>query len=440
MIPQEWLKYAPKPRPLTSEEEWNVFLSYRSVNRTWVLNLYDVLVDLGYKVFIDQCELAAGKDLILRLSDALKKSQAGILIWSAEAAESNWVYKEYERLETKSTKNPNFNFVPIRLDKTALPEFADSKIFVDFSSYPDGPNGGELLRLVHGIVGLPLTREAAHFANQQDEIFKDTAVEIDAAIRNRDPDEIIALFEKDGLPWKTTPSLGCKAAESLTKLDKNKEAIEILQKLNVQFPEAIRPKQLLALALARRGDEGDLKQAQKILGKLYAEGERDPETVGIYARTWMDRYNASGDLNDLEQSRSYYAEAFEKAQDDYYTGINAAAKSVFLGSDEDISKGMEYAKKVESIIGTNPHPGDYWKTATVAEILLMQKKYKEAGKIYQEAVKIARTETGSHKSSWKQAVRLMEKLKPEEEDRLAVLNAFKHIPGYDNLANTKTFI
>ena len=184
------VKYAPKPRPLSAEEEWNVFLSYRSVNRTWVLNLYDVLVDLGYKVFIDQCELAAGKDLIMRLSDALKKSQAGILIWSAEAAESDWVYKEYERLETKSTRNPNFNFVPIRLDKTELPEFADSKIFVDFSSYPDGPNGGELLRLVHGIVGLALSREAAHFANEQDEIFKDTAVEIDAAIRNRDPEEI----------------------------------------------------------------------------------------------------------------------------------------------------------------------------------------------------------------------------------------------------------
>lgn len=440
MIPQEWLQYAPKPRPLSAEEQWNVFLSYRSVNRTWVLNLYDVLVDLGYKVFIDQCELAAGEDLIFRLSEGLKKSQAGILIWSAAAADSDWVYKEYQRLETKATKNPQFNFVPIRLDNTELPEFADSKVFVDFSSYPDGPNGGELLRLVHGIVGLPLSREAARFANEQNEVFQDMAVEIEAAIRNRDPEEIIALFEKNGLPWKTTPSLGCKAAESLTKLDRNKEAISILQKLNDQFPGAVRPKQLLALALARRGEAGDLKQAQKILGKLYAEGERDPETVGIYARTWMDRYTASGDTNDLEQSRAYYAEAFEKAQDDYYTGVNAAAKSVFLGTDDDLSKASEYAKKVEAIIGTKAHPGDYWKTATVAEILLMQKKYKEAAQMYQEAVKMARTETGSHKSSWKQAVRLMEKLKPEEQERSAVLNAFKHIPGYDVMENMKTFI
>lgn len=101
---------------------------------------------------------------------------------------------------------------------------------------------------------------------------------------------------------------------------------------------------------------------------------------------------------------------------------------------------MEYAQKVEAIIGTNAHPGDYWKTATVAEILLMQKKYKEAAQMYEQAVNMARTETGSHKSTWKQAVRLMEKLKPEEQERLAVLNAFKHIPGYENMENTKTFI
>jgi hypothetical protein len=33
----------------------------------------------------------------------------------------------------------------------------------------------------------------------------------------------------------------------------------------------------------------------------------------------MDRYDASGDLNDLRQSRDLYVEAFEAAQDDYYT-------------------------------------------------------------------------------------------------------------------------
>lgn len=35
-------------------------------------------------------------------------------------------------------------------------------------------------------------------------------------------------------------------------------------------------------------------------------------------------------MSDLKQSRDLYIAAFERALDDYYTGINAAAKSVLL--------------------------------------------------------------------------------------------------------------
>src|SRR4051812_13765454 len=99
MIPQEWLQYAPKPTPPTNGNLWNVFLSYRSVNRAWVLNLYDVLNELGHKVFLDQYVLKPGDDLITELENALDKSQAGILIWSNATADSEWVRKEYHTLE-----------------------------------------------------------------------------------------------------------------------------------------------------------------------------------------------------------------------------------------------------------------------------------------------------------------------------------------------------
>jgi hypothetical protein len=93
--------------------------------------------------------------------------------------------------------------------------------------------------------------------------------------------------------------------------------------------------------------------------------ERDPETLGILARTWMDRYSISRDLNDLRQSRDYYAEAFERAPDDYYTGINAAAKSVLLGTPQDLAKADEYAGKVQKLVGSEARAGDYWWSATV---------------------------------------------------------------------------
>lgn len=432
-LPSEWLKYAPKPRELTGGDNWNVFLSYRSVSRTWVLNLYDVLRELGHRVFLDQCVLKIGDPLIRGLQSALETSQAGVLIWSDATRDSEWVEREYEVMESLPKRKPGFQFVPVKLDASRLPTFAERRIFLDFSSYPDGPNGGELLRLLHAVVGAPLSDEAAHFANEQDEAAMVASARITAAIKNEQHKRLTELFEEGGLPWETTSALGCKAAEGLTRLDHNEEAIRMLEELERRFPKAVRPRQLHALALARRGGDEDLEKAQEILGELYALGERDPETLGIYARTWMDRYAKSGDVNHLKQSRDYYVKAFEGAQDDYYTGINAAAKSVFLGTEEDLSTAASYAARVQDIVGTQAHPEDYWKTATAAEALLIQKRYEEAGRLYEAAVSSARSELGSLKSTWKQACRLMEKLQPSAEERAHVRKPFEHLPDCDEI-------
>ena len=427
MIPAEWLQYAPKPKPL-SKGEWNVFLSYRSVNRPWVLHLYDVLTELGYKVFLDQYVLKPGDELITVLGDALVKSQAGVLIWSNAAMDSVWVGKEYNILERMSTGNENFRFVPVIIEPSKLPPFAANKIFVDFSEYPDGPNGGDLLRLLHAIAGMPLSAEAVRFANDQDELSREQVIKVHAAIKNGNAEKLVQLTQQDILPWKTSSALGCRAANGLIKMKKYDEAIALLENLEKQFKKAVRPKQLKALALARRGKDGDLDYAMEILGELRENNHLDPETMGIYGRTWMDRYEKSKDINDLMQSRDLYAEGFEKAPDDYYTGINAAAKSVFIGKDADLKKAADYAARVQQITGLEAEPGDYCKTATIGEVLLIQKKYKEAGEMYQKAVAMARMEKGSHESTWLQAKRLMEKLKPTDEERAYIREAFSHLP------------
>lgn len=424
----QWLRLAPRPRPLANDEKWHVFLSYRSVNRTWVLNLYDVLHQQGFEVFLDQVVLAGGDELISVLEDGLRQSQAGVLVWSSSTAESDWVRREYQVLERQADDREGFCFVPVRLDSSKLPSFAASRVFLDFSSYPDGPNGGELLRLLHSIVGAPLTPEAAHFAAQQDAAAKQQADEIGAAIRNKDPELLIELFTTGGLSWETSSALGCKAADGLLRLGRNEEALRMLDQLEQRFPRAVRPRQLRALALARRNAPGDLRQAQRVLGTLYEAGERDPETLGIYGRTWMDRYNTSGDLSDLQQSRDLYAEAFERAGDDYYTGINAASKSVLLGTPEDLTRAAGYAARVQKIVGKEPRPGDYWMTATVGEVFLLMKQYADAARLYKAAVATARSETASHQSTWTQACRLMAQLQPSAEERALVRAAFAHLP------------
>ena len=40
---EDWLAMAPGPAPRPVAMNWDVFLSYRSTNRYWVIQLYDVL-------------------------------------------------------------------------------------------------------------------------------------------------------------------------------------------------------------------------------------------------------------------------------------------------------------------------------------------------------------------------------------------------------------
>ena len=430
-LPKEWKDVVPPPRPLAGQDEWNVFLSYRSVNRPWVVNLYDVLREAGHKVFLDQVVLAAGDNLRSRLQQALTRSQAGVLIWSKDVRDSDWVEREWQVMDEQARRKPGFCFVPLTLDDSDLPPFLKLLIYVNFTAYPDGPNGGELLRLLHGVVGRPLSDAAARLAEEENQGCREASAQIAAAVRNGRAERLMELFLTGGRCWRVSAVLGGKVAEGLTRLGAHEQALEVLQRLEKEFPKAIRPKQLRALALNRRArqtrDAASIDAAQDILGELYERGERDPETLGIYAATWMERYKLSGREIELRQSRDYYRQAFESAPDDYYTGINAAAKSVLLGSPQDIDLGAALAGRVQQIVGTEPHRNDYWKTATVGEAFLIQRNYHDAGRLYRAAVDMAATERGSHESTWAQARNLLDKLAPTPAEREVVANAFQHL-------------
>ena len=417
---EQWLKYAPAAKPLGPNKKFHVFLSYRSVNRRWVLQLYDILRGLNYTVFLDQYNLAAAAPLALSLGEALDVSQAAIMMWSSTFEDSEWCKKEYNTLESKENSGTGFRYVIAKLDESPLPSFASGKIHVDFSQDRDGPSGSGLLRLLHGINGDPLPPAAVRLAADVDEELKTARAQIKAARTNGFMNRLETLGESTGLAWQTSPALSCEVADAMIGLGNNPTALKLLRKLQQQCPRAVRPKQLEGLALARNKDwEG----AQTLLGELYASGELDPETLGIYARTWMDRYKVSKDSVHLQKSRDLYCQAFKAAPEDYYTGINAASKSLFLG-ERDVA--AELAKKVEGLVGVKPVEQDYWKTATVAEVQLLQSAYNNAAKLYGQAISIQPEAHGSHQSTRTQAILILEAMKAAPEVQSRVLAAFDH--------------
>jgi hypothetical protein len=90
-------------------DKWDVFLSYRSVNRPWVLRLYDQLRYLGYKVFVDQFVLTTAEGLEDRLRQNLQRSATGVLIWSERGEDSVYCGKELNALSTLEQRKANFS-------------------------------------------------------------------------------------------------------------------------------------------------------------------------------------------------------------------------------------------------------------------------------------------------------------------------------------------
>lgn len=417
---EQWLKYAPTPKPLDPKMKFHVFLSYRSTNRMWVLQLYDILRGLNYQVFLDQYNLAAASPLALSLGEALDASQAAVMIWSVAFDESEWCKKEYNTLESKENSGSGFRYVIAKVDESPLPGFASGKIHVDFSQDRDGPSGSGFLRLLHGLHGQPLPPEAVRLAAEVDEELKTARAQIRAARTNGFIDRLETLGQSNGLAWQASPALGCEVAEAMIGLGNNAAALKLLRELQLRFPRAVRPKQLEGLALAR---SKDWQGAQTVLGELHASGQLDAETLGIYARTWMDRYHMSKNAIHLRKSRDLYQQAFTATPKDYYVGINAASKSLFLGERE---LAVTLAKQVEGLVGEKPVEQDYWKTATAAEAQLLQAAYDNAARLYSEAISIEPEAHGHHQSTSTQARLILEVLHAPLEVQAKVLGVFEH--------------
>ncbi|MFY9992214.1 MAG: TRAFs-binding domain-containing protein [Rhodoplanes sp.] len=312
-----------------------------------------------------------------------------------------------------------FRYVIARIDESEISGLAATKLWIDFSKQREGPAGSGLLSLLYGLKGQPLPPAAIKLAAEVDAQMRDGLLTVKAARDAGDADALVALAETDDLATTGSPMLMCSVAEGLIAMEKTSEAITILDRVEAAFPKALRPKQLRGFALAR---SGQTMKAQMVLGKLYAAGEIDPETLGILARTWMDRYNQSGDQLFLLKSRDLYRQAFEAFPTDYYTGINAASKSLLAGEKETAA---QLAARVQKVVGDKPVVNDYWMTATAAELQLLQSKFSEAAALYRAALVMAPGDKASHESTHAQAKLLLQALGASEGQRALIDAAFR---------------
>ena len=415
---QQWLQHAPAP-PARGKNSYDVFISYRSSDRAWAMALYDALKLAGWEPFLDQYDLVPGANLETSLTESLQASSSGVILWSSRTKDSKWCERERTAMTNLGDSRPSFSYVFAKLDGEPLPLFARTDLYIDFVDSPEGPRGVNLLKLICGMRGVSLAPEAVKMAQKIDQDAQQILASINGAIEAGNAPRLrqIGTSAEPGILASPGPVLA--AAQGLISMGKNEEALEVLKNAYAYFPQSIRVMQLKGLALRRLRRYQD---AIDVLSELKAAGHQDPETLGILAAAWDGLYQESGKLLHLRKSRELYRTAFQADPKDYYTGINAAAKSLFLNEPQEAAR---LANEVAPLVKQAEDGNDFWAGCTLGEVYLLQGNTNSAVSQYQKIIDRHASKTGDLAGTRQQATRICAALKLSEEEAEKVIAPFK---------------
>jgi tetratricopeptide (TPR) repeat protein len=216
-----------------------------------------------------------------------------------------------------------------------------------------------------------------------------------------------------------SPAPGLAAAQGLISMGQYDMALGVLAQARARFPKSLRARQLEGLALRRLGR---FQQAIEVLEEVRAAGHRDPETLGILAACWDGLYVQTGKRLHLRKSRDLYTTAFRGDPTNYYTGINAASKSLFLG---EVEVAAQVASEVRPLVEHAASGDDMWAGGTLAEVLLLGGDFGGAAEQYQRVIDKHYAQRGDLASTRQQAERICTALGCSTEDTALVLAPFE---------------
>jgi class 3 adenylate cyclase/tetratricopeptide (TPR) repeat protein len=198
--------------------------------------------------------------------------------------------------------------------------------------------------------------------------------------------------------------------EELLKQGAPLQAYDLLSEGLRRFPEDLRLKQLLALALARTG-AGRL--AREMLEGLLKAGASDEETVGLLARTYKDLWASGVDPADRRRFLALACERYLSAYREwggYWSGINAATMALLLGDEREAGAlALEVRDRCLRMRASEGATGeDYWVLATLGEAALLLRRWAEAEEWYRQAATAGGAGWGSLGSTRRNARLILE--------------------------------
>jgi len=218
--------------------------------------------------------------------------------------------------------------------------------------------------------------------------------------------------------WSVNPEPYRLLGEKILKLGEPLLAYDVVAEGMKSFPQELRLRQLLALALARSGAAGP---ANKVLEQLYQDGYRDEETLGLLARTHKDLAREEEDVSKasqhLRRAYEFYSQGYETSGG-YWSAINAATLALFLGERESAAAlarlvSDQCRQRLRELGEANGER--YWLVSTLGEAALLLEDWPEAENWYGQAVELGRGDWGSLQSTRHNARLLMQCVAPGED-------------------------
>lgn len=118
---------------IVEREEPQAFLSHSSLDKALARRVAAALRKVGLEVWIDESEISPGSSLRKAVEAGIEESGYFLLLWSENAARSQWVSAEIDAAFVQLMNEKMVAIVPIRLDATALPTLLAGLRYIDYA-------------------------------------------------------------------------------------------------------------------------------------------------------------------------------------------------------------------------------------------------------------------------------------------------------------------
>lgn len=207
-----------------------------------------------------------------------------------------------------------------------------------------------------------------------------------------------------------SPDIYRVLGDSILRLGEPLMAYDVIAEGLQKWPNDLRLKQLMALALAR---SGATHRANSMLLELVASGQEDEETISLLARThkdlWLQATEPKEKEEHLKLAAKRYKEAYQRSGS-YYPGINAATMAMLMGNKQEAFVLAEEVRD-RCLAKLKPSPqkdsDDYWLVATLGESCLILQQFSEAQQWYARAVQLGEKRFGDLSSTRRNAMLLL---------------------------------